>query len=283
MTPRKNRLSAPGRSFAPTVAALGLLATLALAACGGSASAAPTEAAAGSTPAPTATTAPTEAPADTGTATVPTFNPADFSNAATNLQNADSYKFSVEMQNASTGTAGSDSGSTVFTGTVVNKPDKAQTLNMIQKDASGNTTDETNYIVIGDQTWTKSGSDTKWQEIPAAQAPAFLGFLTSFRPEQLFSMYFAPGAADNTVVGDEQKNGVATTHYKGGASIGAILSAIAGVSGTWSSDVWISKDGGYLVHSEVSVASATSSSGGSFAVVVDISDINSSSNVVTAP
>jgi hypothetical protein len=165
----------------------------------------------------------------------------------------------------------------------VNKPDKAQTLDMIQKDASGNVTDETNYIVIGDQTWTKSGSDTKWQEIPAAQAPAFLSFLTSFRPEQLFSMYFAPGAADNTVVGDEQKNGVATTHYRGGASIGAILSAIAGVSGTWSSDVWISKDGGYLVHSEVSVAGANASSGGSFAVVVDITDINSSSNVVTAP
>ncbi|MEO8461866.1 MAG: hypothetical protein ABI555_01520 [Chloroflexota bacterium] len=264
---------------------LALAATMALllVACGGSASQAPSTA--GPSPAGPTETAATEAPSsDTGAAsTEPGGGSLDFSGAATNLENADSYKFSVETQTASADSTDTSAGSTVFTGIVINKPDKAQTLDLIDKDASGNVTDQTSYILLPERAFVRSGAEDPWQEIPAAQAEMFTQALTAFRPEQLFSLYFVPGVADNTRVGDEQKNGVATTHYKGGEGIGAILSAIAGVSGTWSSDVWISKDGGYLVHSEASVVASADSSGGGFAVVVDISDINSATNVVKAP
>lgn len=266
------------------VAAGAMVLGISLAACGGSASQAPSQSAGSEsqTPSMVPTAVPTAATPPSATAGA-TANPADFSNAATALANLDSYKFDVEIQSSSAGTAGTQAGSTSFTGTVVNKPDKAQTLDMVQKDATGTVTDATSYIVMTGAAWVKSGASGTWQQIPAAQADLFMGTLTAFRPEQLFSLYFLPGATDNTAVGTEQKNGVATTHYKGGDAIGAILSAIAGVSGQWSSDVWIANDGGYLVHSEASVAAATSSSGGSFSIVVDITDINASGNAVSAP
>ena len=263
------------------VAAGALAAGLALAACGGSASQAPS--ASSAPPSAEASTAPTSTPTAGATAPGSTGNPTDFSNAATALANLDSYKFNVEIQSSSASTSGVQAGSSSFTGMVVNKPDKAQTLDMVQKDSTGTITDSTSYIVMTGKAWVKSGANGTWQEIPSAQADAFMQSLTAFRPEQLFSLYFLPGATDNTAVGSEQKNGVTTTHYKGGDAIGAILSSIAGVSGQWSSDVWIANDGGYLVHSEASVASATASSGGSFSIVVDITDINSSANVVSAP
>ncbi|MEO5918595.1 MAG: hypothetical protein ABIQ17_03440 [Candidatus Limnocylindrales bacterium] len=262
---------------------LGLLTAIAFAGCGGSASAAPS--AADGTPTAAPTDAATEpAASDTGAASAePGQDPLDFSGAATNLENADSYRFNVELQTSSTDSGDTSAGSTVFIGIVVNRPDKAQTLDLIDKDENGDVTDETSYILLPGRAFARSGAEDPWQEIPAAQADMFIQALSAFRPEQLFSLYFAPGAADNTRVGDEQKNGVATTHYKGGEGLGAILSAIAGVSGTWSSDVWISKDGGYLVHSEASVAASADSSGGSFSVIVDITDINSPTNVVKAP
>lgn len=261
---------------------LGLLTAMAFAGCGGSASAAPS--AADGTPTAAPTDAATEpAASDTGAASSePGQDPLDFSAAATNLESADSYRFNVELQTSSTDGGDASAGSTIFSGIVINKPDKAQTLDLTDKDQNGDITSQTSYILLAANAYVRDGADGTWTEIPAAQADMFIQALSGFRPEQLFSLYFAPGAADNTRVGDEQKNGVSTTHYKGGEGIGAILSAIAGVSGTWSSDVWISKDGGYLVHSEASVAASDSSSGG-FSVVVDITDINSPTNTVKAP
>jgi hypothetical protein len=78
-----------------------------------------------------------------------------------------------------------------------------------------------------------------------------------------------------TKVGTESKNGIDSTHYQGDESVGAILGTIAGVNGTWTSDVWIANDGGFLVHSEAGAKAAAGSDAGSYLIVVDISDPNS--------
>ena len=48
------------------------------------------------------------------------------------------------------------------------------------------------------------------------------------------------------------------------------------MNGTWTSDVWIAKDGGYLVHSEAGATGTAGDEGASFKVVVDITDPNAS-------
>jgi hypothetical protein len=272
------------RHGSPLLIVLALVALVA-AACGGSSSPAPsTEPGTSSAP---ESSAPSTAPSESAAPSTPaeSAGPADFSNAATALNNLDSYQFNVSIaSSSSSSTSGVSAGTTNFVGTVINKPSTAQSLDLIEKDPNGTVTQQTSYILIGSQAWTRDGGDTgTWVEIPSAQAAAFIQALSVFRPEQMFTLYFGPASADNTFVGDEQKNGVAAKHYKGGETIGAILGSIAGVQGTWDSEIWIATDGGYVVSSTATVAAASASDGGSFSVVVDITNINDSSNAVNPP
>ena len=87
------------------------------------------------------------------------------------------------------------------------------------------------------------------------------------------------GSADSMqVVGDETRNGISATHYKGDApaSIGSMFGL---PDGTWTMEAWIAKDGGYLVSSAVT-GQATD---GKFTMSVDISDLDSPDNKVEAP
>jgi hypothetical protein len=114
----------------------------------------------------------------------------------------------------------------------------------------------------------------EWNAVPAVQAESFTQLADGFRPEQMFSLYFAPTGTDSVVVGDETHNGVATTHYRGGEDVGAILGEVVGVNGSWSSNIWLAKDGGYLVAAEARVEGSEATGGGSFSVVVDITEVN---------
>ena len=155
---------------------------------------------------------------------------------------------------------------------------------MVTLDALGSVTDATDFILIGPDAWIRSGGEGQaWEHVPADQATFITAIVDVFRPEQMFSTYFAPVGGDNTRVGDEDKNGVACTRYRGGESVGAILGALAGVQGSWTSEVWIARDGGYLVSSIAGVEAATASGGGSFNIQVDVTDVESPGNTVEPP
>src|SRR5512146_2315610 len=64
----------------------------------------------------------------------------------------------AEINSSSTSTFGSE-GTTSFTGVVVNKPDKAQQLDEVEKDPQGNVTSEFHFLIIGSQAWTKDTAD----------------------------------------------------------------------------------------------------------------------------
>lgn len=267
-------------------------AALVVAACGSSATPAPTSgpgasaAATGATGAngtPGSTGAPggTGGPGGTGSAGGTGSDGFDFSSAATNLKQLDSYAFSVEIVSSNTTATGVKAGTNLFSG-VVNNKDSSQTLSMITKDASGTITDQTDIVLLATGAWMRDGANANWEVVPAEQASLFAATFGAFRPEQLFSIYFLPAATNNSRVGDENRNGVATTHYRGGDGIGSILSTLTGVSSSWASDIWIAKDKGYLVHSEARAQGATASSAGGFSVVVDITNINGN-NTVRAP
>ena len=207
---------------------------------------------------------------------------ADFGPAANALDNLDSYRFDVEITSSSNNTFGSE-GTTSFTGTVVNKGTKAQQVDEVVKDASGNITSELHFLVIGDSGWTKETADGPYVALPAGAATGMMAGLTAFQPQKLFATAFGTLGSDYSQVGTESKNGVNSNHYHGDESIGTFFSALSGTSGSWTSDVWLAVDGGYLVSSNVSAAAATATQAGSFGIDVEITNVNDPSNVLTPP
>jgi len=253
--------------------AAGLVAVLAFAACGGSSSQAPTIG-----PEQTSGPADSEEPGDSqepGSTDGP--NGGDggeaFTAATTALDALDSYAFRVEIESTTISGDVTTTSDTVMSGVVVNSPEEASSLIQEELDADGNVTSSSGIVVIGDAAWVGDG-DT-WTPIPAAQAAAFIGSMSAFRPEQMFGLYFAGIGGNFSEVGSESKNGIDSTHYQGDEEVGSILGAIAGFQGEWSSDVWIARDGGYLVHSEAGAEAATGADDGSYLIVVDITDPNS--------
>jgi len=210
----------------------------------------------------------------------------DVTTAAEKLDDLDSYRFTVVIETHSTqsGQGTLADGSVTMSGTVINAPSPASSLHMVSADPAGTVTDDTEIIVIGAAAWVRSGGSTgAWQAIPADQATFFTALLEGFRPEQMFSLYFSPIGQDNTAVGDEDVNGIATTHYRAGESVGLILGAIAGVQGSWTAEVWIARDGGYLVRSQAGVEGSDATGGGRFALRVDVTDVDSPSNTIVPP
>jgi hypothetical protein len=252
---------------------------LLVAACGGTASTGPEDSIG---PSAEASSEPSEDPTGSEEPT----GGFDFSPAAQNLNDLDSYRFNVEIisANAEGGQGVLLEGTTTMSGTVINAPSEASSLHLVTKDKDGNVTDETEIVLISEGAWLRSGGATSdWEAIPAAQVPIFTQLMDGFRPERLFSSYFVPIGTDNERVGDEDRNGLPTTHYRGGEAVGAILGTIAGVQGSWTSDIWIARDGAHLVASEAGVQGSDANGGGSFSLIVNITDIESADNVVEPP
>jgi hypothetical protein len=161
-------------------------------------------------------------------------------------------------------------------GTVVNRPEAARLFHMESFNPDGTSQGITSILTIGADAWmTQQLSPDEfsaWEKIPAAQANGLIASFAAFRPEQMFGVYFAGFGGNFHDAGIETKNGVETTHYIGDEAVGSLLGSLAGIQGNWSSDAWIANDGGYLVHSEASAEGAAG--GGTFKVVVDITEIN---------
>lgn len=254
----------------------GLAAVLALAACGGSASQAP-DGNTGATPGTDQSFPPDKTPEPDQTAepVAPGDGSEAFAAATTALDALDSYAFRVEINQSSTSNGTTTTTRNLYVGVAVNRPTEANALEISELDADGNVTSGTAFIVIGTDAWLKDVNDTAWTAMPAGQSGSIVAMMTSFRPEQMFGTYFAGIAGNFANSGTESKNGVDATHYKGDEAVGALLGTIAGVNGTWTSDVWIANDGGFLVHSEAGVEAAAGTDGGSFHIIVDITDPNS--------
>ncbi|MEO8468979.1 MAG: hypothetical protein ABI573_04860 [Chloroflexota bacterium] len=260
-------------SNGPIVLMLG--ASLLAAACGGSASAAPTLA-----PGETATPAPGTT-ANPGSSAGTPDGALAFGQATSELDALDSYEFNAEIASTTTTAGVENRNRTVMTGVVVNRPDKASSLQMDEYDDSGNISSTTGIVIIGDASWVRNDASGPWEAIPLAQASLFAQSFAAFRPEKLFGVYFATLGNDFTNAGNETKNGVPSTHYKGGEGIGSVFAAIAQFQGTWTSDVWLATDGNYLVHSEAIGQGTADGDTGSFKMTVDISKPNSAGPIET--
>jgi hypothetical protein len=156
--------------------------------------------------------------------------------------------------------------------TIVLRPERAADMAISMGPADQKL--EMGYRVIGDRAWVNLGS---WTETSAEDAEATMD---SFAPEKMFAGFGSlPGL---TAVGEETKNGVATTHYTAtGTDYAGMLNEQIGLAnGTWTVDYWVAKDGGYPV---AYVLEGAGDGDARFSTELELSDINSPSNQVEVP
>ena len=257
-----------------------LVVVLALAACGGGSTPATTSEpgatpVAGSTAAPAATSgseaataAPAASPADGGI---------DIGGAAASLENLDNYSFKIEMK----AEGGSEfmmvpaGGSLVMEGDVILKPTEAVDVTMTTND--GTTASVLGYRIIGDTAYINLGGDS-WMSAPADDAASAVD---SFKPDQMLGSYSSLEGLSK--VGEEDKNGIPSEHYSSTSDPG--IGSMFGLPGaTWTSDVWIAKDGGYVVSAAIT-ATGKSEAGkqGTFVMTVDVTGANDPNLVIEPP
>lgn len=251
---------------------LALAVSLVVAACGGSTSSAAPASGTAAAPGPTTGTGASTAPgASPGSGAI------DIGAAAAGLDNLDNYSFRIAMQAG----GGSDfmmvpsGGSLTMEGDVLLKPSEAVDVTMTTSD--GTNESEIGYRIIGDTAYISLGGDS-WMAAPADDAE---NAIDSFKPDQMLGSYSSlEGLAK---VGEEEKNGIATDHYASTADPG--IGDMFGLPGaTWTSDVWIAKDGGFMV-SALMVATGTNEAGeaGTFTMSVDVTGANTPGLTIEPP
>lgn len=249
------------------VAILGLLLTVVLAACGGAATATSTQIAQ-----PTAETTATPAlpaeptpPASTGAG--------DLTAAATALENLGSYQFAIGIS-GDLGVPGMTPGAIMtMSGTVVLKPDRA-----LQFSISGLTgSTAITYIVIGEDAWMDFGAGT-YIQVPADQANAESLFET-FQPETLLGSTFGSDLGGVLLAGEEEKNGVTALHYRRDANSPG--GAVYGPDGA--ADIWVAKDGGFLVSAVIKGSQLKAGVAVPFDVSMDFSHFDDPANTIEPP
>jgi len=201
-------MTLPRATVVRPMAALGLVLSLVLAACGG-ASATPTPTLT-PTPAPTPTATPTPEPTPEPTP-APTSTQGTggtgLSGAAAALENLTSYRFAISIS-GDIGVAGipTDTG-LAMEGTVVLKPERA-----VQFSITGMTGETAiTYILVADGAYVDFGTGT-FIQVPADEANAESLFET-FQPQNLFGQDFGALIDSSVATSEEEKNGVASTHY----------------------------------------------------------------------
>ena len=265
-------------SWTRPLAGLAALA-LAIAACGGAASQAPSPGASG---APATSTAPgTPAASDamptatptTATPTTPGQGP-NIGGAAAALADLDSYHLRtvMKMQGLQDSMFSMFGDGLVMEGTIVFRPTRAADITISMGSEAQKL--EMGYRLIGDKAWVSLGGG--WTESPADDAQKMID---SFAADKMLGSF--AGVSGLTAVGDETRNGIETVHYSAPADVvGKALGTTIGLAdATWSMDFWVAKDAGYAV----SYAVLGKGASGSFEMTLDVSDINSPANTVEAP
>jgi hypothetical protein len=263
-------------THAPRLLSLAAIAVLAVAACGGSAaSSSPSEAPAASAPAPASeapapVAPPSEAPASQAAGP-------DVGAAAQALDDVQKYALDLTVSGLMQ-TAEGESGITVSG--VVDRDSEAYQFEMSGVagfEALGGSA--ISFILIGDDAWISTGNDTY---IPTpGGASMFSQFTEGLAPQTLLGMVPPSALQGMTPVGTEEKNGVATTHYR---VTGADSPQVAeGLGADAAIDVWIADEGDYMVAMVMDGTMDVSGTATPIQMSMDISRINDESIDIEAP
>lgn len=254
------------------------LSVLVAVACGGSA-ATPTPRPAVATPMPALPSAAPAAPTGAGAS--------QLSNAAAALDNMDSYRFRVTVQGAGMGgpAASGGSGTVNMNGTVVLKPVRALSVSMSGLGGTGAAGVAVTYTIVGDKAWMDLGGIA--QPLPAGMMGSVEQSFGAFSPQKMFGQTFEQYLSGMKQVGEEQKNGVATLHLQADAqtldAVAKTFGDTSGAPGNWSMDLWVARDGGYMVSAVTRGSYDVNGTQTSTVVSIDILGVNDPANKVVAP
>jgi hypothetical protein len=203
-------------------------------------------------------------PTQAAGAATPAVGAGGVADAVSKLSDIKSFRFTMTMKG---GSYGSLLGSEPMTGIIISSPEKASDVTMMGMEV----------IEVGGKTYTNIGVGG-WIQSKDSSASSTADSLS---PEKMLGAYVSPDMASGyKSVGDEQKNGVATSHFTADSSAMAEYGSLVGVTGgTWTADVWIAKDGGYPVSVKIGVTGGSSD----FEFSMDITNVNDPANKITAP
>ena len=262
---------------APRLLSLAAIAVLAVAACGGSAatsspSEAPvaSEAPALASEAPASVAAPSEAPASQAAGP-------DVGAAAQALDDVQKYALDLTVSGLME-TAEGASGITMSG--VVDRESEAYQFEMSGVagfEALGGSA--ISFILIGPDAWISTGNGTY---IPTpGGASMFSQFTEGLAPGTLLGMVPPTALTGMSQVGQEEKNGVATTHYQvTGADSPQV---VEGLGADAVVDVWIADEGGYMVGMVLDGTMDVSGTATPIQMSMDISRINDETIAIEAP
>lgn len=220
-------------------------------------------------------------------ATVAPITASQLAGAAAALDTLTSYRFSVTVRGtgAAMPSAAGMSGTFGMDGTVVLKPQKALSVSMSGMGDGMSSGLAVTYTIIGDSAWMQLGDAA--MPVPAGQGATIQQTIDAFSPQRVFGQSFDQYLSGMHQVGQEQKNGVVTIHLQADAqSLDALARAVGGgtgVPGTWKMDLWVARDGGYVVSAVTSGSYQVNGAPATMLVQLDISGINDPANRVVAP
>lgn len=186
---------------------------------------------------------------------------------ASNLDKLPSYRFTESNVGGpgSPAPSASDDGSYMASGTVINAP--VASISVREARAQ--------FIVIGNLGWVSADGLT-WMASDSNQTD-----LTPILPGSQYTAWFDAKASYFLAVGDETKNNVPCTHYKGNSALESIYAGSSGTAFTFQADVWIAKAGNYPVSGIFGYYKAGASGGWGFEF--DITNVGDASNQMAAP
>lgn len=184
---------------------------------------------------------------------IPSF---DLGSLVTNLENVDSYRVTIA------GADGLD-----YSGTVVTKPVVARDLRMGSGDSS------THIVTVGEEAWMGTGDGA----LTTAPSALIAGMIPLFDPMVLLGAFGGLSMTEYAEnLGEEQKNGQNTTHYK--VNLSSLPNFVQlGMPESATVETWVADDG-YLVSF---IATDFGQVGTNLAI--DVTNVNDPANVVERP
>jgi hypothetical protein len=251
------------------------IAAMAVAACGGSAATV--------TPSPTATTAATPEPVDTPEPSVaPSESPTasasgdgpDLEGATSALEAIKKYEIALTMSGMMPVAEGATE--IQMSGLVDQDNDAYQfELNGFAQLGAGTV----RFVVIGNDAWIDLGTGTYISQPGGGVAADQMR--DSLSPATLLGQFPTSGY-ELFRVGEEDRNGIATTHYHASAADTPTLATSIGEDGVM--DFWISNEGGYLVSMEMDGEMDVDGSGAKpVTMSIDLSRINDETISIQPP
>ncbi|HEX7491863.1 MAG TPA: hypothetical protein VF337_09205 [Candidatus Limnocylindrales bacterium] len=190
---------------------------------------------------------------------------------SSNLDKLDSYQFSQSIPRPSaapsSGPAPTNQDPLTITGTVVNRPVKALSID----------THPSQFIVVGDQAWQSTDGITWTAGDPTDT------ILAGLLPGHDYPTWFDAKASYFHAVGEESKNGVPCIHYRGDASLEGLFSGSVGTSVSFLAELWVAQDGLYPVSGTFGFSASAEAPGMSWGFHFEILKANDAANLVSAP